>query len=112
MTKSNIKGKLSFKSVSEQSAEMKILKNLQSRKIPDNELLENLGMFLSSKNLSRILCLDFLYKQQIKINGNIFDFGTRWGQNASLFSTLEEFMSLLIGIKRFLHLILFLDSIK
>lgn len=89
MTKSNIKGKLSFKSVSEQSAEIKILKNLQSKKIPDNELLENLGMFLSSKNLSRILCLDFLYKQQIKINGNIFDFGTRWGQNASLFSTLR-----------------------
>ena len=39
MTKSNIKGKLSFK-VFEQSAKIKILKNLQSRKIPDNELLE------------------------------------------------------------------------
>ena len=52
MTKSSIKGKLSFKSDSEQSAEEKILRNLLSKKIPNNELLENLGMFLSSKNLS------------------------------------------------------------
>ena len=89
MTKSSIKGKLSFKSDSEQSAEEKILRNLLSKKIPNNELLENLGMFLSSKNLSRILCLNYLYRKQIKINGNIFDFGTRWGQNATLFSTLR-----------------------
>jgi len=89
MIKSSIKGKLSFKSNSEQSAEDKILKNLLSKKIPNDELLENLGMFLSSKNLSRILCLNYLYRKQIKINGNIFDFGTRWGQNATLFSTLR-----------------------
>lgn len=89
MTKSSIKGKLSFKSNSEKSTEDKILKNLLSKKIPNDELLENLGMFLSSKNLSRILCLNYLYRKQIKINGNIFDFGTRWGQNATLFSTLR-----------------------
>ena len=89
MTKSSIKGKLSFKSNNEKSIEDKILKNLLSKKIPNDELLENLGMFLSSKNLSRILCLNYLYRKQIKINGNIFDFGTRWGQNATLFSTLR-----------------------
>lgn len=89
MTKSSIKGKLSFKSDSEQSAEEEILRNLLNKKIPNNELLENLGMFLSSKNLSRILCLNYLYRKQIKINGNIFDFGTRWGQNATLFSSLR-----------------------
>ena len=45
MTKSSIKGKLSFKSNSEKSTEDKILKNLLSKKIPNDELLENLGMF-------------------------------------------------------------------
>lgn len=89
MKNNTIKGKLSFKNISEETAELEILKNLYSKKIPDEELLENLGMFFTSKNLSRILCLDYLYRLQIKINGNIFDFGTRWGQNATIFSTLR-----------------------
>ncbi len=89
MKNSAIKGTLSFKSIFEKKAELKILKNLFSKKIPDNEILENLGMFLTAKNLSRILCLHYLYKKQVKVNGNIFDFGTRWGQNATLFSTFR-----------------------
>lgn len=90
MSKINKKGKLSFKDDNEDNVEEKILKNLFSRKIPDDEILENLGIFLTSKNLSRILALDYLYKKQINLNGNIFDFGTRWGQNATLFSSFRS----------------------
>jgi len=54
--------------------------------IPDDQKLENLGLFLNSKNLSRILFMDFLYRKQIHNQGVIFDFGTRWGNNAAIFS--------------------------
>lgn len=90
MNKLNNLGKLSFKTNEEDKIENQILKNLFSKKIPNNEILENLGIFLSSKNLSRILCLNDIYKNQIEINGNIFDFGTRWGQNAVIFSMLRS----------------------
>ena len=90
MSKINNLGKLSFKTDDEEIAEQRILKNLFSKKIPDHEILENLGLFLTAKNLSRLLCLNDIYKKQVEINGNIFDFGTRWGQNASIFSMLRS----------------------
>lgn len=90
MKKIDKKGRLSFKSLDEHSSEKKILNNLKKNNIPDEEILENLGLFFTSKNLSRILCLNDLYKMQINLNGNIFDFGTRWGQNASIFTVLRS----------------------
>jgi hypothetical protein len=90
MSKLNNLGKLSFKTDLEDSAENKILRNLFSKNIPNNEILENLGLFLTSKNLSRLICLNDIYKKQIEINGNVFDFGTRWGQNASIFAMLRS----------------------
>ena len=57
--------------------------------IPDDEILQNLGLFLNSKNLSRILFLDYIYRQIIDKPGIIIEFGTRWGQNLSLFSALR-----------------------
>ena len=90
MNKLNDLGKLSFKTDLEDSAENKILRNLLSKNIPNHEILENLGLFLTSKNLSRLICLNDIYKKQIEINGNIFDFGTRWGQNASIFAMLRS----------------------
>lgn len=54
--------------------------------IPDNEILLNMGLFLVPQTLSRILFMDFLYRQILEIQGVIFDFGTRWGQNTSLFT--------------------------
>jgi len=57
--------------------------------IPDNQMLSNLGLFLNSKSLSRILFMDHLYKQIVDTHGIIMEFGTRWGQNLSLFSALR-----------------------
>ena len=57
--------------------------------IPDNEILMNLGLFVSSKNLSRILFMDQLYRQIVNVHGIIIEFGTRWGQNTALFSALR-----------------------
>lgn len=57
--------------------------------IPDKDIMQNLGLFLSSKNLSRILFMDYIYKQIVDVHGVVIEFGTRWGQNTSLFSALR-----------------------
>lgn len=57
--------------------------------IPDEDILQNLGLFLNSKNLSRILFMDYIYRLQINVPGVIMEFGTRWGQNTSLFAALR-----------------------
>jgi len=57
--------------------------------IPDYDILQNLGLFLSSKNLSRILFMDHIYQLITDTHGVIFDFGTRWGQNMAVFAALR-----------------------
>lgn len=57
--------------------------------IPDNQLLSNLGMFLNSKTLSRLLFMNHIYQQIVDIPGIVVEFGTRWGQNLSVFSALR-----------------------
>ncbi|HLK59146.1 MAG TPA: hypothetical protein VKU00_21470 [Chthonomonadaceae bacterium] len=57
--------------------------------IPDNELLLNMGLFLTPQTLSRILFMDFLYRQALEVQGVVMEFGCRWGQNVSLFSAMR-----------------------
>lgn len=65
---------------------LNLLKNCP---IPDDQLLANLGLFLNSKNLSRVLFMDFIFRQILDVSGVVFEFGTRWGQNLALFSALR-----------------------
>jgi hypothetical protein len=62
---------------------------LKNTPLPDDELLANLGLFLSSKNLSRILFFAELYKQLVTTHGVVMEFGVRWGQTLSLLSALR-----------------------
>ena len=62
---------------------------LRNNSIPDDQILGNLGLFLDSKNLSRILLMEHLFKETIGVHGDIMEFGCRWGQNAALFSALR-----------------------
>jgi len=57
--------------------------------IPDDELLANLGLFLNSKSLSRILFFHELYKKILDTHGVIFEFGVRWGQTLAILSALR-----------------------
>ena len=63
--------------------------HFQKCPIPDEELLANLGLFINTKYLSRILFMNYLYPQIIDIPGVIMEFGTRWGQNLALFSAMR-----------------------
>lgn len=57
--------------------------------IPENELLLNLGIFLTSQTLSRVLFMDFLYRNILEVQGVVMEFGCRWGQTLSLFSAMR-----------------------
>lgn len=57
--------------------------------LPNDQVLENLGLFLNTKNLSRILFINHIYKKILDVQGIIIEFGTRWGQNLSLFSAMR-----------------------
>ncbi|HBP88218.1 MAG: hypothetical protein KC592_07515 [Nitrospira sp.] len=62
---------------------------LGSSPIPSDQLLSNLGLFLESKNLGRLLFLDYIYRQIIDVQGVIMEFGTRWGQNLGVLAALR-----------------------
>lgn len=73
----------------ETDARGKMSELLKKCPIPRDQLLSNLGLFLESKNLSRILFMDHLYRQIVNVQGVVLEFGTRWGQNMALFSALR-----------------------
>ena len=82
-------GDKEFSNNQEQDARLKLANLLEECKIPKPEILSNLGLFLNSKNLSRILFMNYIYQNIIDVQGVVFDLGTRWGQNMSLFSSLR-----------------------
>ena len=78
-----------YSSATEQAVRDELLVQLRECPIPEQSLLPNLGLFLNSKNLARILMMDTLYRQIVNIHGVVIEFGTRWGQNLSLFTVLR-----------------------
>lgn len=76
-------------SQSEKDIQKRFTKSLTSNPLPDEELLANLGIFLTSKNLSRLLFFYEIYKKIINNHGIIVEFGVRWGQTLSLMSALR-----------------------
>ena len=65
------------------------VQHFKSAPLPADELLANLGLFLTSKNLSRVLFFYEIYKQILTTHGVIIEFGVRWGQTLSLMSALR-----------------------
>ncbi len=74
---------------SEKELQARFVSMLKDTPLPDDELLANLGLYLSSKNLSRILFFYEIYKKIIDTHGVILEFGVRWGQNLSLLAALR-----------------------
>jgi|MDTC01.1.fsa_nt_gb hypothetical protein len=83
-------GSIELKASTEENDSRDKLKDLfLGNKIPHNQILANLGLFLDSKHLSRILLMDHLFKLTVGVHGDVFEFGCRWGQNSSLFIALR-----------------------
>ena len=75
---------------SEKELERQFVGALKSSAIPDEEILANLGLFLTSKTLARLLFFCEIYKKIVDTHGVIMEFGVRWGQNLSLLSALRS----------------------
>lgn len=73
----------------EMSALDQLSKQFREHPLPPDEILPNLGLFLTSKNLSRILFFQQMYQKIVESHGVIMEFGVRWGQTLSLLSALR-----------------------
>ncbi len=76
-------------STGERDAREHLLSLLHAAPIPGDQLLSNLGLFLESKNLARLLFMDELFRRIVGVQGVVLELGTRWGQNAALFAALR-----------------------
>jgi len=78
------------KSSPEKVAQRTMLYDLfAKRPMPDDQLLVNLGLYMRSSALAKILFVNELYELIIDIPGVIMEFGTWWGQNIILFENLR-----------------------
>ncbi len=78
-----------YRSEKEEEVRSEFVKHFRECPIPDQDVLQNLGLFLNSKNLSRILFMNHLYQKIVGIQGIVAEFGCRWGQNVALFSAMR-----------------------
>ena len=78
-----------YDSAEERGIRQTMVKLLKETPIPEDQLLSNLGLFINSKNLSRILFMDHLYRLAVEVPGVVMEFGVRWGQNCALFAALR-----------------------
>lgn len=76
-------------SSSEKDIQKRLCDLLKGTPLPDDELLPNLGMYLTSKSLARILFFYEIYQKIVATHGVIMEFGVRWGQTLSLLSALR-----------------------
>ncbi|MBF0460628.1 MAG: crotonobetainyl-CoA--carnitine CoA-transferase [Magnetococcales bacterium] len=73
----------------EKAVNKRFVESFKSAPLPDDELLANLGIFLTSKTLSRVLFFNEIYKKIVTTHGVICEFGVRWGQTLSVLSALR-----------------------
>ena len=66
-----------------------LARRIRESPLPDAELLDNLGLYLTRQTLSRIAFMQRIYAEIVPVHGVIMEFGVRWGQNLALFSNLR-----------------------
>ena len=76
-------------STSEKDAQKAFAGLLKATPLPDDELLPNLGLFLTSKAFSRLLFFYEIYRKIVNTHGVIIECGVRWGQTLSAMAALR-----------------------
>tara|TARA_B100000989_G_scaffold71526_2_gene50134 strand:+ start:493 stop:1257 length:765 start_codon:yes stop_codon:yes gene_type:complete len=89
ITKDKTYRRLNNKSEEEKTIFEDLVKMYKNSPIPENELLENLFMYMQKKDLAHLLFMNEIYRKILNVHGNIIEFGTRWGRNISLFINLR-----------------------
>jgi len=85
----NKMGLKTYSSQTELDTQKEFIELFKNSPIPEDEMLQNMGLFISSKLFARLLFLHHIYLLQLNIHGVIMDFGTRWGQNMSVFAAFR-----------------------
>ena len=89
MTKTEKHDAIVLSSSSEKDIQRHFTALLKSAPLPDDELLPNLGLFLSSKAFARLLFFYEIYQKILHSHGVIIECGVRWGQTLSILSALR-----------------------
>ena len=76
---------MDYTSETERTNRSDLISHYRNCPIPDHSILSSLGLYFTSKTMSRALFMNEFYQKALDIQGQIFDFGTRWGQNIALF---------------------------
>lgn len=76
-------------SAEEVKAYQELAKMLLDCPIPPNEILANLSLFMTRSALAQLLFMHDLYRRILTVPGVVVEFGTRYGRNLGLFTTLR-----------------------
>jgi hypothetical protein len=83
-------GAITLTAQSEDAAFAELSARLEETPIPAGEILGNLGLYLPSKHLARLLFFSEMYAHVVNTHGIIAEFGVRWGQTLALLSNLRS----------------------
>src|SRR3954471_24482233 len=98
---------LSLQSPEEEERRAEFARLFRNLKLPDEELMANLGLFVRRQEWARYLFMHELYVRALGVHGVVMEFGSRWGQNLALFSAFRgihepfNFTRKLIGFDTF-----------
>jgi hypothetical protein len=73
----------------QQRNRMRLLQLFNTTPLPPDQLLTNLALYVRSGVFARLLFLDELYRQILRIPGDVVEFGTWWGQSLVTFLNLR-----------------------
>lgn len=80
---------LSGANVNETKVRSEYLDLYKEAPISQNEIIQNMGLFINRMNLSRILFMSELYQKILDVHGIVVEFGVRWGQNMALYQNFR-----------------------
>lgn len=79
----------SIASIEEQKRRSDFFNNYINNPIPQNEQLNNIGLFTKRQELTKTLFFVDLYRKFLPVHGVIMEFGVRWGQNLVTLTNLR-----------------------
>jgi hypothetical protein len=77
-------------SMKEVEARKQLLELFKESPIPDDEMLVNLGLYLRSTQVAKVLYLNELYERIVRLPGIVVEFGVWWGANLALFESFRS----------------------
>src|SRR5262249_10959040 len=79
----------SYASPEQSDARQRIQELFRRSPVPAGDLMSNLGLYMRSSLLAKLLVIDELYRRILSVPGAIVEFGVWWGQNLVLFENLR-----------------------